>query len=275
MRNLILITGICVFLTACQKEKVVNYTVPQIQKIFAACFIGDLDSIASVYLTRTTPIIGSETLEKELITDASVQISTFDQTINLSYNDFMQIYSTQPNELIIKPGTAYTLKITAGKESVSGTTVLPVPATVLLNTKIDSSLLTGDLFNTYRIETTLTQTSPGKHFIRLAAFMIFEDSGKVELKADEANLLYEIEQGKNVRLHFTQLGYNIFSKPVRLEIMAITTDEAYYKYHQNIEKNQLNFFLPFSEPLFNYSNMSNKIGITGSYSISRIELLLL
>ncbi len=272
MRNHIRIIGICIFLFACQKEQVVNFTVPQKQKLFAACFIGDIDSITSVYLVRTKPIIGSETLDKEIITDASVQISTFNQNINLSFNDMLEIYTTQPHELKIKPGIAYTLNVTEGNESVRGTTVLPVPATVLLNTKIDSSLEAGDFFNTYHIETTCTKTSPGKQPVRLAAFVVFEDSSKVELKADEKTLMYELEQNKSQTNHFTLFGYNIFSKPVRLEIMVLTTDEAYYKYHQNIEKYELNFFIPFSEPYFIYSNMSNKIGITGSYSTSKVAL---
>ncbi|MDP1725899.1 MAG: DUF4249 family protein [Bacteroidota bacterium] len=272
MRNLILITGICIFLTACQKEQVVNYVIPQKQKLFAACFIGDSDSITSVYLTRTTPVIGSENIDKVLIKDASVQISTFNQTIGLPYDDNLQVYSTQANTLIIKPGIAYTLKVNAGNESVSGTTVVPVPAAVVLNTKIDSTLIAGDLFNTYRIETTCLQTSAGRYPIRLAAIMVFEDSGKVELTAEETNLLFEMEQNSSKTVHFTQFGYDIFSKPVRLEIIALTTDEAYYKYHQNIEKYKLNFFIPFGEPFFIYSNMSNKIGITGSYSTSHVTM---
>lgn len=259
-------------LVSCQREKEVGIDVPQESKLVAVVYAGADNSSVVATVTHSTPVIGtSQTYEATYADNASgtfTDLST-SEAWNFTYDQDTRLYTANLSTTTIQEGHQYELRFSDDKETVTGTTTVPLPVATHISVLFDS-IVTDGFVDQYKATITCTLLSEGTQNIRLAPVILYNDSFPFPM-TDQfgTQFVFQLSKGQSFTQTFTS-SYSLGAEsyyPTQLEIMVLSCDDAYRKYYNSTGLNydQLG---PISDPTFVYSNMSNKIGVIASYNIS-------
>lgn len=258
---------ICVsllLLTSCERYQDVALDVPFDEKVVANCFLNPNENTVSVWLQKTVPVLNSEPIyEPYWLSDADVSIQTPTGVIVLTYDSMARIYSADVSSNPIEKGGTYKLNVIHPLQSTSGVTTIPQPTDVKLDLVFDTTYSTY-LGKTYRAKIKCQNTGANEAYILMSPLIQLFDSMYYPLYFNSANRVQLIKPGQTIEQVFTTPAAGV--SVAKVMVNCYTTDMYYAKY---INKNSAFDFssigVPYAEASVTYSNMSNKIGLMGSY----------
>lgn len=267
MNRLILIIAVVgLMLTSCEKYETIEYDVPFKSKVVAASFLNPDENQIAVWLTRTTKPIGTEMPQEPIIIkDAEVTLMHEGNSYNLVYDNINETYVGDMDTIPFEPGKTYSLLIKTADETVTGTTTIPLPATTESTIKVDSAYNINGL--TYFVTFNTKQLSPQTNHIFLYPYMVYDDSSRYAMFYEGRDKIRALGSGQNFSQTFTSSYTG--ARAIRVELLIFTCDEHYALYqNKSASFNYGSLGMAFGEVSITYSNMSNKIGVFGSYVAS-------
>lgn len=263
---------ISIVFTACEST-VTDVTPPQVDpELVVFSFISpEADSIL-VEVRMTTPVFVGGNLDNDRVTDATVVIRSASASITLPYRSNGR-YTVHKSLYAITPGTTYSLEVTTPRGH-RATAITQIP---ISNPNIDSvqeynvPMGLGENSTMNRI---YWQDSPAEsNFYRIMSRQVQPDffGSDTSYFVNDNNLL--TDDGKN-GLRMTgsveYYGFEEDSLTDLRDILLLTTDQPYYKYH--VRRINYTGNNPFEEPLPMFDNIDGGVGCFSSYRLSRYKI---
>jgi hypothetical protein len=172
--------------------------------------------------------------------------------------------ATLPNA--IQTGEVYSITVTSGSTESKGSTTIPGKVSTNTHIQFDSILQYDDTYQ-YRVVMTTKLLEAGKHYLDFFPVLVYEDSTRDLMYAEGISTISELNQGQTVTKTFVSSFSSFGAAPIRVDLTVVNCDEGYGKSTLRI----LDLFgginlSPFTDPGITYSNMTNGIGIIGSYN---------
>ncbi|GAB3950165.1 hypothetical protein GCM10028805_27630 [Spirosoma harenae] len=294
-------------LTSCdrlRKEVFPKAFTEETQKLVVSCFISPQDTVLAARISWSQPLFGADTLLKTDVADATVMLSDGSRSVQLSgrHNRGLDgidytLYSVQAIAFPIAAGTTYTLRVSVpdGRSVVSTCTV--PNAVPITEVRIDSLAYqegagnyldyyarlhwrdpVGQLnyyriagTNEYHFQKSLSMADPG----------LFRD-GRGNWLFQSSALVTDVGNDGNEMI-FT--GGQLFTPSIWLNDQAqlsrptgpinaylLNTDEAYYRYHEAIDRQVQSANNPFAEPVLLPTNIQGGLGCFGAYNRSTVTV---
>ncbi|GAB3688034.1 hypothetical protein GCM10027592_02380 [Spirosoma flavus] len=282
----------------------------QAEKLVVSCFISPQDTVLTVLLARSSPVLGPSN-EYAYVSGAVVTLSDGVKTITLRDSVPKITFGSGPiiyyranaSELPIVAGRTYTLKARAyNVPEVTATCTIPNPV-ALEQILVDSAQSTdfsdgrkdyfarlrwrdaAGQYNFYRIAGSNeypqrftfrpSPNAPPRDTLILYTANWYFDNGS--LLTDQSRDGQEIIS-ERVRLGATSIfdnGVWTYRAPTgKLEAYLLNVDENYYRYHDAIGRQNLVRDNPFAEPVLIPSNIQGGLGCFGAYNRSTLIMRL-
>ncbi|MBD2699719.1 DUF4249 domain-containing protein [Spirosoma sp. BT702] len=281
----------------------------QSEKLVVSCFISPQDTVLTVLLSRSSPVLGPSN-EFAYVYGATVTLSDGVKTVTLrdstpkiGFGGSKLFYRIRASELPIVAGKTYTLKASAfGVSEVTATCTVPVPV-ALEQVLIDSALNTdfSDGRKNYSVRLRWRDAAGQANFYRIAGNneypqrFTFRPSPNAPPRDtlvlytsswyfDNGYLLTDLGRdgqemiSERARLASTSTFNNgvwTYTAPSgKLEAYLLNVDENYYRYHDAIERQNQVRDNPFAEPVLISSNIQGGFGCFGAYNRSTLMMRL-
>lgn len=259
-------------LSSCERTENIDAEIPFKSKLIVASIINADDSVIRVSVSRTTPYIGAvPRSEFPAMMDARVLISGSAGSINLIFDASEQLYLGTASPSTIKSGETYKIEVWQNNEYVTGSTVIPDSSTSVSSMLYDSLLSSG--YTTYRARFRCTNTGAHLSNIYLYPFMVYSDSTRYPMMFQQADRIRKLAPCEMMEQEYYGIFASEFVYPVRIELMTYVYDPVYTRYLNQVMNMSMSGASgnPFAEPYIQYSNMSNGIGVFGSYRLINRE----
>lgn len=305
----LIIIGILAFFVGGCIEDAENIKLPA-PKIVVSSFISPQDSIIEVRLRKARPFFNdTNSLEYEIIENASVFLSDgeikvpleFTKEIQAILNGFINVssYRTLAKNIPIIGGKTYFLEVnTADGLKISASSRVPLNKPKLYSGYISQYIIRKDTLyqfmswwtdppgiSNYYYFRTITSISIEGNLIKRVSEINWEDSNTI--RDDIQNDGKEIKTYNSVRLSYDSFKkYNSLAYPKGFQLLNI--DENFYNYYKNKDifysKNNFPgsqvkldtsgtptlFDLPYSEPVYHFTNINGGLGIFASYQMDMV-----
>lgn len=263
-----------ILLSSCERDA--NVDLPEVDpKQVLNCYISPGDTVVNVYLSSSQPITqpSGSSWQYLPVQGASVVLSKPGESISLPFNSQIGTYSAQVSSGFFVSGETYTLSSDHSEfKPVTATTTLPNSQTELTNIIRDevevSTFGSTEYRNRFRLDI-LDPDLQTFNYYRLGFYEINTDitnetfvSTLGFFATDDANMI-------NGKIAVSELFYQNWSEPwdfeIYYEIVSMTVNEDYYRYHSTIDASSISGGGPFSEPVIVYTNVQNGLGCFGGY----------
>jgi len=270
----LLLPALLSLLSSCERDAQVD--LPKVDpKQVLNCYISPGDTVVNVYLSTSNPIAqpGGSAWEYIPVQGASVVLSKPGESINLPFNNLLGTYSAEVPADFFTPGSTYTLSSEHPNfKPVAASTTLPNSQTELANIVRDvvevSSFGSLEYRNRFRLDI-LDPELQTFNYYRLGFYEI--TSGPVIEPYVNSLGFYSADDGrmKNGKISVSELFYQSWGEPwafeVQYEIISMTVNEDYHRYHTTLDAAYNSGGGPFSEPVIVYTNVQNGLGCFGGY----------
>lgn len=260
-----------IVLSACEST-VTNVTPPKVDpELVVFGFISpDADSIL-VEVRMTTPVFVGGNLDNDRVTDATVRLSSSGNSVTLPYTENGR-YVIPQSLFLLTPGASYTLEVTTPRgHRATAITQIPVSSPAIDSVQeYEVPLGFGNYASMYRV---FWQDSPVEaNFYRLMSREAQANSlGDTSyFIIDNSLLTDESKNGLQLSGSVEFYSFEGDSSANTRDILLLTTDQPYYRYHLR----RLNYTgnNPFEEPLPMYDNIDGGVGCFSSYRLSRYKI---
>ncbi len=190
--------------------------------------------------------------------------------INAIYQSNLYLYAISPDRLVIQPGKIYSIKVSLpGYNTVTATTLVPDYFPEISKIIIDSLKSADFYYNGYDllVKSSIKDNLGTKNYYRtqvLCYGMYYSGSiYLMDLKNGKEVFSDVSYDGKEITTTTTSSGTDYDS----VGVYAYSIDVNYYLYYKTL----LDFDSsnPFTEPIPVYTNLSNGLGVFGSYIESK------
>lgn len=268
-------------------------------KLFVAAFISPQDTILTVKVSESTPLLSTTTLSSGEIPHAAVTLSDGQKTISLLYDSRLRFHRVSARMLPIIAGKDYTLVVKAPDgRRVEATCRVPgaVPLKAVRFDSVTTEAATGkkryfiqmqwqdvpretNYYRTMAIFTYTRRNEGTRTFRPDSSYATFGEGGRITLlpdgSADGQTLGSErgylaaslLDTARSV-----QFGRVFRSATVRANLFHV--DKNYYDYHRYLEVHRATNDNPFTEPVPLPTNIQGGLGCFGAYNRSTVVLRL-
>ncbi|MFY8020947.1 MAG: DUF4249 domain-containing protein [Bacteroidia bacterium] len=275
MKNIQQLTCILLSLfsiSACQREKIVLEELPSEFQMVAHCYLdADSSKLISCKLTQSQAIFGQTNTELKPIIDATIEIGSNGNWLQLVYDDMNQIYLMNAPDGFLEDNQKYELKISHPNYPTATASINLLPDYTTDHIQAKVKILRNAIDSTQSLSYSISweDQASNKNYYRIIpqigyinidmpgdTFYMAPSFGKIFL-ADESNIKGNLIEW-NETSNFYPFSENGF-KPVTVKIHILNIDRTYYDYHLFIQK--MNSDGGFVEPSFFSSNMNQAYGI--------------
>lgn len=272
-RNNVLLFCFTLLLVACERYEFVDVNLDFKSKTVASLVVKADSAEVSLMLSQTTPIVGAsnkqEAQDPSYITDAEVYLINRNVRYPFVYDTVAKRYFADLLGTTIKSGERYDLKVVTSTETVTGYTQVPEVPSIQCTIFPESVVKNGIDYTQVRISYTLLY--PASANILLTPILVANDSSEIPLRIlNFEKQVVKIKRGETVEQVFE--SYDYFPLPGyinRLKLKITSCDDAYSQYYNkytSIDFGDLSS--PFGQPQITYSNLSNGIGVMGSFVLA-------
>jgi hypothetical protein len=237
-------------------------------------FIAPHDTVLQVRVRRTRPALGPQPAwGTEMVTNATVVLADSLQAVTLPLQDRAQgLYQTNTRVLRILPGRRYTLEVTT-PDGLRATAECRPPQRVVPLAGIRSQINQAD--DTFFVEWRDFPGEANYYGFKQLGYTQFRNPAGVLISL-EATTFYRDLGADGQWLKTKEMNYlESYSQPngniYWSEVWVMTTDEAYFRYHQSLQDFAAARENPFSEPGRMYTNITGGYGVFAAYGRSRIR----
>jgi hypothetical protein len=241
-------------------------------KLVLTSFISPEGKSIKVNLGESVAVFGpqSSAIQNPAIPGATVILKGPQHQIQIPWSEERYAYYLDSLSWDMQANTEYELTaILPDGRSIEGKCSIPAD----LNTSLeitDIEVGSGVEFGqAYIIQFTITDLPGEGHYYRVGGYMHYTyDQGSEETYSMPLYLSRGSEYISDIEKDGSTMSFRIdadifWGEDQMLELFLLTTDEAYYRYH-----NTLNNYWgddPFSEPTLIYSNIENGLGVFAAY----------
>ncbi|CAG5005424.1 hypothetical protein DYBT9275_03579 [Dyadobacter sp. CECT 9275] len=297
-----------VILSGCESlvTEVPNAELPSTEsKLVVQCFISPQTTRINVTVSESVPLFGESDAQGNVIDNATVKISDGTREIIIPYDPASLLYTIDKPPFQIVPNGRYTLTVTDGKRTATGTCTVPQNQALIKSYEIDTvynhdypgdtavkvKMTWGDIpgqANYYRVRASMyveytiargtTLENLTRQRVRNRFSFDWDDTiGRNNFQSD-VNLDGETFDSPSgyVSMPTTAVydfgnGNKFVVRPnwkiLSISFFVLNTDEAYYKYHRSLELRG-NGENPFAEPTIIYNNIAGGLGCFAAYNSS-------
>lgn len=256
-------------LVACESN-VTNVSPPQVDpELVVFSFISPEEDSILVEVRMTTPIFSGGDLSKDRVMDAQVRLKAVGGAEVVLPHQGNGRYMIASSAFQLQAGQQYQLKVhtPSGFQASAFTTVpLENPAISAIDT---FTVPAGFGFNVHLARASWLDLA-GKQYYRLCSRQLYSTPNGDSLYSILDNSLLSDSQKDGQLLQATVEYFpreNDSLQTVNNELLLLTTDENYYKYHQR--RFQYTGDNPFEEPLPMYDNIDGGTGCFGSFRLQK------
>lgn len=254
-------------LSACERDVNISFPKDQSKLVIHSFISPDQDSIR-VYVSRSNPFVNQTVGKTDPVNTATV----FVNDVQLEKGNRNGLYYAPSEKIQVKSGQTYTLKASAeGYASVTASTTVPKETP----TKLEISSFRNEPQGGKEFDITIFDEHPNTY--QYYAIYGFSEYTRVLLNGEKRTSRFQIyfpepllEDGNliNGQLTFKNLTQSIYQpdlfKDKKILVKFLNTDEGYFRYHKTIKQSDSES--PLGEPIINYSNVENGLGIFASYT---------
>mgnify|MGYP001627122249 CR=1 FL=1 len=258
-------------LSACEST-VTNVTPPKVDpELVVFSFLSpEADSIL-VEVRMTTPVFAGGNLNNDRVSDATVVLRGNGAMITLPYTTNGR-YVISQNAFPLSPGITYSLEVTTPRGH-RATAVSRIP---LSNPLIDSVQMYtvpsgfGEYISLNRIfwQDAVSEANFYRIISRSVQPGSFNDTSYFNI--DNSMLTDDSKNGQQMNGSVEFYSFEEDSIQNLRDILLLTTDEPYYKYH--VKRLNYTGSNPFEEPLPMHDNIDGGVGCFSSYRLSRYKI---
>lgn len=243
-------------------------TVPS--KLVVACFISPQDTVLTAKVARSRPLLDNDPTRGVAMTDAVVQLSNRQRTVQLVYDGGLGYYQAESRALPIIAGETYhlTVRSTDGQQ-VTASIVIPT-AVPIRSVFIDVSQRGNSLQLLTRVSWQDPVGTPDFYQLRgQARYTLANQPDSVGTQpvflADNTSGFFT-DSGADGLLLTSTPGYidNLLGTSLTMSLWHL--DAAYYHYHQALALQQSTDGNPFAEPVPIPTNIQGGLGCFGAYN---------
>lgn len=253
------------FLTACEQYEIIDTEMQFKSKTVAFFFIKADSSLASLMLSKTTPITSVNiNNQPDYIANAQIYLTYKDAQYFFVYDEVAQRYSVNLAGETFMPGEQCKLSVTTTNETVMGDVVIPQTPNISYQVNV-IPILKGWIYN-YKVRIKYTLQSGGEVNILNTPAIVNSDSSEALLTLPTGvEQIIKLKQGETVEQEFETYGGQFEDNAYRVKLLVTAYSDAYAKYYNKyIYGGSSDFGNPFSAPTTTFSNLSNGIGIFGA-----------
>jgi hypothetical protein len=258
---------------SCEK-KAKNVDLPVVQPVMvASAFLCPTENATSLFLSWSNPIFHNSEMNLKPEKDADVYIINQGIEYKMHYDNMENKYVISKNELSIKIGETYKLKVVSDKsKTLTATTTIPEKPIIKSKfIRMDSIIENSNGYNSSQyiiyVDLKITNSEP-KAYYRITAFAQIIDGGMNHVATcyiDGGNnrIIYgDFDQTLRMYPSFYSMDGLKLNK---MYIVVEKVDETFYRYHHALEAySDMDFFV---EPTQVYSNVENGFGAFCSHNI--------
>lgn len=271
-----ILIGLSWSLGACETDADIEIPA-QDPKLVLSTFLEPGKEMQVLTLYISDPIFDGSAIDNStMITDATILISNGSKTVRFKYDFNYNGYVLVKDSMLIEYDTDYTITTTYdGKTASSTFKTISNVAPQLGEVKFDSLLEEdgfGGSYTTYFGYITWQDPPNEKNYYCIEMYGLIKDpngdTSRVSLSDFYSNL-YISDEGKNgTQMNATIEAYEYNMEwfgpnYVGFELLLTKTDEHYYKYFKSLQNYGGDD--PFSEPSLIYTNITNGLGLAGSF----------
>lgn len=272
----ILISTIISIQLSCETDA--NIPIPSQDPKFVLTSFVNLERDSQYFtLTQSDPLFDGSNVDNEKYIDAAVvTVSNGISNVQLPYNYNYNAYLLDASAMKINYNTNYTIHVEyQGKAINSSFSTFDSAAIVINEIKIDSILKTDEFgfsTKTYYANVKWQDPASEKNYYCLEMFGLFRsDFGQIIRVplSDYYGSVYLSDEGKNgtemtrtMEAYTTMFG-DFGQTYLGFDVVISKTDEHYYRYFKSLQNYVGDD--PFSEPSLVYTNITNGLGVIGSY----------
>jgi len=296
-----LLTGLTAVYSGCVRE-VSPRNLPQAsQKLVVHCYLSPQDTLITAVVNVSRTVLGTKTpgTTQGSLASATVQLAEGGRTLALRYDARLGLHRGDPHLFPIVAGRTYTLTATLpGGESVTAQTTVP-EAVSIVEAYIDSlpnrynqgqqdyfvRLSWRDLAgraNFYRVggdtefgtrQPVFRPNQPPRDtLVRMTSQLTYPNDSPFLTDTDRDGRLLLAPRG---RMTFAFVNGQLQARPpVIINAYLLHTDEAYYRYHDALRRQDQTDGNPFAEPVLLPSNIQGGLGCFGSFNRAAVRLIL-
>lgn len=268
-----------VVLTACEKV-VTNVDVPKVEpQMVLFGFISPEDDLIRIDLTLSKPIFGKGNGNGksafEAINNANVVITNENgQAVTLNYIDSAEAYQASQSVYKIEAGKTYTITAVSPTKSVKATCTVPLDTVPLSELTLNRLATPGSNSSGPNFKYVSKWNDPATkgNYYRLVVQQYYSNPFGNSGYNDICNNFLD-DETRNGQLFATtceDYSYSSIDTNYR-SVYLLNTDIHYYEYMRR----RVNYYGddPFSEPLQQYSNVQNGLGVFCSFRRTKRTLV--
>lgn len=258
-------------LSACEST-VTNVTPPQVDpELVVFGFISpEADSIL-IEVRMTTPVFTGGDLNNDRVSDATVLLKSPSNSLVIPYTTNGR-YVVHKSQFPLSPGTIYALEVTTPRGHLA-TASTRIPIAVPTIDSIQAYSIPQGFGESLQMNRAFWQDSPSEtNFYRVMSRSV-QPNGNGDTSyftLDNAMLSDESKNGLRLNGSVEYYGFEPDSIQSFRDIVLLSTDEAYYKYH--VKRLNYTGTNPFEEPLPMFDNIDGGVGCFSSYRFSRYNI---
>lgn len=275
----LLLPGLLLF-AACEKEA--NIKLPDVPpRLVVVGFICPQDTLIKVRITKSSPIFRLDQVDVNApVTDATVTIFGNSTSIQLAYDNTLEMYVASASQFPIYAGNEYRVEASApGVETATATTTVPgpVPAdfTASMTYTIDSSQ--GFIWR-YTVDLTESYTDfpgDGDYYRFHEKAVLYEDFSMDTIRwiMGHGELYGDASVTRRPQITMDVNGPSSWGQSlVAMEVFLIHGSKEYHLFHHGLF-NYSGADDPFSEPSLMYTNVEKGYGVFAgaNYAMRRLN----
>jgi len=279
------------WLTGCRKEVIDPSLLGAQAKLTVFSFIAPQDTLLTVRVRQSQPFFQAKAQPGSAVTetDATVLISDGTTSVVLAH-DREGIYTASADKLPVLPGRTYFLTVTTpGGLGAKATCTVPLrannaitqtqlePATsgqfegYFLSVEWQDAPGEGDYYRIFAEPPVMTYRLPGNDgqteqtdTVYLPA-IVFQQGETYIQDTGQDGQFFRVAKG-GFTTNILTSGRNNVQFERKIKVILLTTDRAYYQYHQSLQRYQeAKPTNPFVEPSFVFSNIEGGLGVFAAY----------
>jgi Domain of unknown function (DUF4249) len=259
MRNLLISIFLLSIITACESE-LSSIDIPDENKLVVESYISPQDTILSVRVGNTNPVIGKVSKEFKVVSNASVKMGNGSKTVNLLYEKD-GYYRISPNQLALIKGQKYTLQVsTPDGRTVTSECTIPLTTIDAQKVIIDvQSINSGTKF----ISVKWNDLSNGQNYYAVSASF---ETVKNGCRSDSPFYVRDKNRdGEQFSYNFnTDIGCGN-GNPNFIIVIANYDLNGYQYFSSVTDQNSVNG-IPFTEPVQIFTNIKGGYGVFSGYN---------
>ncbi len=264
LQNIIYTILIAISLQACE-GKIVEFDMPDdSSKLAVFGFLSPGDTVTNIYVGKLVPIVGKYD-SPQLINNALVKIIHNQKEHILKFDTISHSYVIKNDKLKIRAGDTYRLQVSSQGYQTANSTITIIDEENK-SLQFDKFIERTRNYEEQVVVAVKWKDNPNKQNYYALAMDVYSTNNDGYYPRHSNIVMYNDENWNGKEKYSKDLYMTGYNDDANISIALINADEHYYMYHKKALEQDMYIDNPFAEPIINYSNIENGVGVFCSYT---------